>query len=70
MLTKMGICPFRPKQVTKYSCFETRFLENRVSNRDIWLNRFKTCAFCYLIWAKGTNVYFSRHMLVNHFKKI
>ena len=31
MLTKMGICPFRPKQVTKYPCFETRFLKNRVS---------------------------------------
>ena len=35
MLTKMGICPFRPKQVTKYSCFETRFLENRVSMKRL-----------------------------------
>ena len=25
---KMGICPFRPKDIAKCSCFETRFDEN------------------------------------------
>ena len=65
-----GHLPISPKTSNKIPCFETRFLENQVSNRDIWLNSFKTWAFCYLFWAKGANAYFSRHMLVNHFKKI
>ena len=66
----MDFCLFCSKDVAKYLCFETRFLENRVignqtlkkKKKKLWnsilLDSFSTWAFCNIFWAKGTNAHF------------
>ena len=36
----------------------------RVSNRGIWLNSFRTGAFCYLFWAKRANAHFGHYIYI------